>query len=180
MPRRSGTSPIATPRRCASVWRLVALCLGSILVVAACGSEPTDATGASPSSVAATATPAASMDPLASIDPGVALCAHVATLAERMAGLQAVELRLANRVALDIELGKMQAAYSDLRQADLADLEERLEDPLTHLGYRIGELELAVEDFRTNPRPKRAAPHVEGDAAMVADAIASFGILARC
>lgn len=101
-------------------------------------------------------------------------------MAERLAGLRAIELRLPNRVALEIELGKIQAAYSELRQADLGDLEERLEDPLIRLGYRIDELQLAVEDFRTNPRPRRAAPHVEEDAAVVADTIASFGILARC
>ena len=48
------------------------------------------------------------------------------------------------------------------------------------MGYRVDELKLAVEDFRTNPRPKRAVPHVEEHAASLSDAVASFGILARC
>ncbi|MBE0557119.1 MAG: hypothetical protein IH628_07795 [Proteobacteria bacterium] len=72
------------------------------------------------------------------------------------------------------------AVFLGSNRVILGDLEDRLEDPLKRLGYRIDELELAVEGFRTNSRPKRAEPHVEGDAAIVADSIASFGILARC
>ncbi len=42
--------------------------------------------------------------------------------------------------------------------------EDQLETPLTRLGYRLDELELAVEDFRTNSRPQQAVTHVETDA----------------
>ncbi len=118
--------------------------------------------------------------PMASGDLAVRLCVTVDTLDTRLAGLTAIELRLPNRVALEIELGKVQAAFSELRQADLGELEPQLEDPLKRLGYRLVELELAIEDFRTNPRPRRAAPHVEEDGAKVTDALAVFAILARC
>ena len=120
------------------------------------------------------------MDPGATGDLSVGLCEHVLRIEQQLASLNAVELRLPNRVALEIELGKVQAAFSELRQTDLGELEEQLETPLTRLGYRIGELQLAVEDFRTNPRPRLAAPHVEEDASVVADAVAAFAILARC
>lgn len=111
---------------------------------------------------------------------GVSLCDHVGSVEETTAALRAVELRLPNRVALDIELGKLQAAFLELGQADLGELEEPLEEPLTRLGYRLIELDLAVEDFRTDPRPRRAAAHVEEDAEAFADALAGFAILARC
>ena len=118
--------------------------------------------------------------PMSADEMGVDLCASVETVDQQLASLRAVELRLPNRVALDIELGKLQAAFGQLRQADLGRLEEQLETPLKRLGYRLGELELAVEDFRTNPRPRRAAPHVEGDSGILDDELAAFSILARC
>jgi hypothetical protein len=104
----------------------------------------------------------------------------VAVVEERTAALRAVELRLPNRVALDIELGKLKAAVAELTAVELDTLEDRLEEPLTRLGYRLGELELAVEDFRTSSRPQRAAPHVETDAQTFADELGAFAILARC
>jgi hypothetical protein len=107
-------------------------------------------------------------------------CALVAQLDERLAGLMSVELRLPNRVALDIELGKVEAAYSELSQAEMGDLEDTLEKPLERLGYRMVDLEIAVEDFRTNRRPKRAAPHVEEDAGAFGRALAELAILAGC
>ncbi len=98
----------------------------------------------------------------------------------RIAALRAVELRLPNRVALDIELGKLQAAFVELAQADLGPFAEQLEGPLTRLAYRLGEVELAVEDFRTNSRPQRAVTHVETDAQTFSEELAAFAILARC
>ena len=124
--------------------------------------------------------PAETMPPRDADGTSVDPCEHVARVEEAMSVLTAVELKLPNRVALDIELGKVMAAHSELRQSDLGQLEEQLEDPLTRLGYRMGELELAVEDFRTNPRPKRAAPHVKEDVEGVFDALAAFALLARC
>jgi hypothetical protein len=112
---------------------------------------------------------------------GVTLCQHVADVEERLAALEAVELRLPNRVALDIELGKLQAAFGELRQADLAGtFEDQLETALARLGHRLEELELAVEDFRTNSRPQQAVSHVETDALTFGSELGAFAILARC
>ena len=118
--------------------------------------------------------------PIASGDSGADLCLSIAGVEQRLTSLQAVELRLPNRVALDIELTQLQSAFAELRQADLGTFEAQLESPLTRLGYRLAELELAVEDFHTNSRPARAAPHVEEDAETFAAELAAFAILARC
>jgi hypothetical protein len=114
------------------------------------------------------------------MDPEGELCPRVAEMEFRMATLQAVELRLTNRTALDVELDRLMAAYDELDGLELGDRRDELEGPLTRLGYRIGELELAVEDFRTNTRPRRAAPHVQEDAEKVAQELAAFVILSRC
>ena len=89
-------------------------------------------------------------------------------------------MRVPNQVTLDIELGQIQAAYSELRQASLGDMEERL---------RIRSSDSATASMNSASRSKTSAPvggqsgripHVEGDAATVADTVASYGILARC
>ena len=98
----------------------------------------------------------------------------------RLASLRAVELKLPNRTNLEIEFDKLRATYSELEGVDLEVREKELERSLTRLGYRMGELELAIEDFRTNTRPRRAAPHVEEDSQKVADELAAFVILSRC
>jgi len=153
--------------------------------LAACGggdaSGPMEVTPTDAVAGDAAAMPPAS--PGAAVSPGASgadLCFGIAAVEQRLASLQGVELRLPNRVALEIELGKLQAAFSELQQADLGDLEERLETPLTRLDYRLQELELAVEDFRTNSRPGRAAPHVEEDGETFAAELAAFSVLARC
>jgi hypothetical protein len=120
------------------------------------------------------------VQPTAALESGVSLCEQVGAVESRTAALRAVELRLPNRVALDIELGKLQAAFSELAEADLGPFAEQLEGPLTRLGYRLGEVELAVEDFRTNSRPQRAVTHVETDALAFSEELAAFAILARC
>jgi hypothetical protein len=155
------------------------------LAMAGCGGdEPAASSPASDPAATASGSPGAlaSARPTltASLAPGTDLCAQIATARENLASLQGVELRLPNRVALEIELGKLQASFSDLEQADLGPFAEQLEGPLTRLGYRLGEVELAVEDFRTNPRPQRAAPHVETDTRTFSDELAAFAILARC
>jgi len=155
--------------------------VATALIVATCGgSDPaTIADGsADPSPDPSMATETMDPEMIESLDED--LCANVDALGASVAGLIAVELRLPNRVALDIELGKVQSAYSEVRQADLGALKEQLEDPLTRLGYTLDELELAVEDFRTNSRPRRAAPHVEEDSVKFSDALSAFTILARC
>jgi hypothetical protein len=161
--------------------RLAALAVVAALILAACGGaadgSPRASAGPStgPDVVAVAATPGQ-----ASGEPGDALCRSVATVDERIASLRAVELRLPNRVALDIELSKLQAAFGELRQADLRPFQDELESPLKRLGYRLAELELAVEDFRTNSRPQRAVGHVQQDADTFGAELAAFGILARC
>jgi len=162
---------------------LAAILIVLLLVVSACASNatvPARAVDGSPLPAASATFVIETTRPSGSPDVGVRLCARVRRVEDRLAGLSAVPLRISNRVALEIELGNLEAAYSELRQADLGELEERLEAPRRRLGYRIDDLGLAIEDFRTNPRPKRATPHVEEDAGGVTDALASFGILARC
>jgi hypothetical protein len=168
------------PRRLA---RASVLLAALSLLVVGCGGEASgpstgpDVTAPAPSpSGLFLATPR--VEP--SLDTAGQVCARLAVVEERTAALRAVELRLPNRVALDIELGKLQAAVAELTAVELGGLEERLEEPLTRLGYRLGEVELAVEDFRTNSRPQRAAPHVEADTQTFADELGAFAILARC
>jgi hypothetical protein len=161
---------------------IAALAAATLLVVAACGGDdPAPAASADPSAspdAAAEASPSPSPEP--SVDPEGELCLHVAGIEMRLASLRAVELRLPNRVALEIEQDKLRAAYDELDDADLGAREDELERSLTRLGYRLGGLDLAVEDFRTNTRPRRAVPHVEEEAQKVADEMASFIILSRC
>lgn len=156
----------------------LALITALTLIVAACGSaaDPPSTGGPATSPEASPASPTPA--PVSMTD-GV-LCAAVLELEDRVASLRAVELRLPNRVALGIEMDGVLATFGELRNADLGAFEEVLEEPLVRLGYRLGELELAVEDFRTNPRPQRAAPHVETDGKTFADELSAFSILARC
>ena len=158
----------------------LALTILTLLVASACGGgDATTAPPASPSPLPSPSPEPRGID-VPDPDPQGELCRRVAGVEQRLAGLRAVELKLPNRVALDIELDKLQAAYVELETTDFGAAEERLDGSLTRLGYRLAELELAVEDFRTNPRPQRAAPHVEEDARKVADELAAFEILSRC
>jgi hypothetical protein len=140
---------------------------------------PSPAGSAVPSPSPGAAAPG-SARPSSALESGFSLCEQVGAVESRIAALRAVELRLPNRVALDIELGKLQAAFVELAQADLGPFAEQLEGPLTRLAYRLGEVELAVEDFRTNSRPQRAVTHVETDAQTFSEELAAFAILARC
>jgi hypothetical protein len=117
---------------------------------------------------------------MASGDVHDELCRRIGEVERSLTTLRAVELRLTNRVALDIELGQLQFAVGELEAAELGAFEDDLELPLRRLGYRLDEVELAVEDFRTNSRPQRAVPHVEGDSETFANELAAFVLLARC
>ena len=108
------------------------------------------------------------------------LCRRIDELELTMARLQGVELKLVNRTALDIAYDNVEMAFDELEDAPLGEFADELDDPLRRLFYRLGELELAVEDLRTNSRPRRAAPHVEGDAETFANDLAAFRVLARC
>lgn len=160
---------------------LALLAVGAALVVAACGGDGTQAgvdPSASPDVLVAEASP--SPTPLPTADPEGEMCRFLGEMETRLASLRAVELKLPNRTNLEIEFDKLRATYSELEGVDLEVREKELERSLTRLGYRMGELELAIEDFRTNTRPRRAAPHVEEDSQKVADELAAFVILSRC
>ena len=160
---------------CAAILIVASACAGSSAV----GPTPSPAGGAVPSASPGAAA-LGSAGPTSALESGFDLCEQVGAVESRIAALRAVELRLPNRVALDIELGKLQAAFVELAQADLGPFAEQLEVPLTRLAYRLGEVELAVEDFRTNSRPQRAVTHVESDAQTFSEELAAFAILARC
>ena len=159
----------------------LALAITVSVLVAACGDDggagPVD-----PSAETAEVSPSPTASPTAvpSVDPEGALCRHVAEMERRLASLRSVELSLPNRVALDIELEKLTSAYDELDDLSLGARALELERSLTRLGYRLTELELAVEDFRTNTRPRRAASHVEQDSERVAEELGAFAILSRC
>jgi hypothetical protein len=158
------------------------------LLLAGCAGTGSGAPGAdggsstigSPDPAAATAPPSLPVGAMASGDVGAELCRRVADVQSRLISMRAVELRVPNRVALDIELGQLQVAVGELLDAELGSLEDELETPRTRLGHRLREVELAIEDFRTNSRPHRAVPHVEEDTQTFADELAAFTILARC
>jgi hypothetical protein len=158
---------------------IAALALTTALAASACAGEAAVVDpSASPDVVTAQASPTAS--PLPTADPEGEMCLHLAEMEDRLASLRAIELKLPNRTTLEIELDKLQAAYNELVDVDLGVREDELERSLTRLGYRMGELELAVEDFRTNTRPRRAVPHVEEDVQKVADELTAFIVLSRC
>lgn len=160
--------------------RFAVLAALTLSVVGACGGDSGAAVDPSASPDGVTAEASARPTPLPAADPEGEMCQHLAEMETRLASLQSVELRLPNRVALDIELDKLQAAFGELADVDLGARENELERSMTRLRYRLGDLELAVEDFRTNTRPRRAAPHVETDSQRVADELAAFVVLSRC
>jgi hypothetical protein len=160
--------------------RASALAGALLLAAVACSGEDAPAPGEPASTLAPTPTIVPTIDPARASDPGAELCSRVAELDRRITTLRAIELRLQDRVALAIELDMVLASYGGLLEIDLGDAEERLEGSLRRLGYRLDELELAVEDFRTNPRPRRAAPHVQEDAGKVAEELDAFTLLSRC
>jgi len=159
---------------------LAALAVTTMLVAGACGSEDTPAAPADPTAAALVATPSPSPTAIPTVDPEGELCLRVGEMETRLEALRAVELTLPNRTALAVELDKLQAAYVELERVDLGAREDELEDSMKRLGYRMGEIQLAVEDFQTNPKPRRAAPHVEQDSQKVADELNAFVILSRC
>lgn len=161
---------------------LAALAVATLVIANACGgdatAETTDASG-SPSPSPSTA-PTASPSALPTLDPEGELCSRVDEMEDRLGTLQAVPLTLPNRTSLEIEFEKVRASYEEIERADLGEREDELEDSLTRLSHRMGELKLAVEDFQTNSRPRRAAPHVEGDTGKVLDELHAFVILSGC
>ena len=122
----------------------------------------------------------ASMSPDPSTGPSPELCGRIGTVQARLAELAALELRPTARVTLDIELSRVQAAFSDMGQNVLDASGLDLDEALRRVGYRLDDLALAVEDFRTNSRPREAANHVAEEATLFADTLAGFFLLAGC
>ena len=152
----------------------------TLLVASACGddaaAEPVDGAGSPSPSPSPTASPST----VPTIDPEGELCARVDEMRSRLGTLQAVPLTLPNRTSLEIEFEKVRASYEEIERTDLGEREDELEDSLKRLGYRLGELRLAVEDFKTNSKPKKAAPHVEQDSQKVIDELGALVILSGC
>ena len=115
-----------------------------------------------------------------SSDPTATLCQQVETVQSRLAELAALELRPTAKVTLDIDLSRVQAGFSDMRQDILEARGLDLGDSVRRLGYRLDDLALAVEDFRTTSRWRDAVKHVEAEAAAFADALAGFHLQAGC
>ncbi len=160
---------------------LAALAIAALVVVNACAGETTAGTAAEPSgSVGPSPSPSPTATALAMVDAAGELCLHVGEMEARLQDFLAVELTLTNRTSLEVELDKLQAAYDELDRTDLGAREDELGDSLKRLGYRMGELKLAVDDFKTNAKPKRAVPHVEEDSRKVSNELNAFVILSRC
>jgi hypothetical protein len=124
--------------------------------------------------------PSAGVRIAASVGPSVELCERIEIVQSRLTALSALELRPTARVTLDIELSRVQAGFSDMRQDALDARDLDLDDSLRRLDYRLDDLALAVEDFRTTSRPREAASHVEEEAVVFADALAGFHVEAGC
>ena len=104
-----------------------------------------DGAQAGPSEPAApVATPAGDPAALGSTDPPLApaveLCERIDVVRSRLTALSDLELRPTARVTLDIELSRVQAGFSDMRQA-ASDAREGLRpvlDPCAARGARAG------------------------------------------
>ena len=156
------------------------LALAALVVAGACGGEEAGGTAGGAASPSPSPSPSASPSALPTVDPQGELCQRVGDMETRLADLRRVELVLENRTSLDIELDKLQAAHVELQRADLGEREDELEDSLKRLGYRMGELKLAVEDFRTISRVKRTSAHVEEDSEKVVNELNAFIVLSGC
>jgi hypothetical protein len=159
---------------------LPVLAVTALVVASACGGDATAETVDAGPSPSPTPSPTASPSVLPTIDPEGELCVRVDEMGDRLGTLQAVPLTLPNRTSLEIEFEKVRAALIEIERTDLGEREAELEDSLKRLGYRMGELKLAVEDFQTNSKPRRAAPHVEEDTGKVLDELDAFVILSGC
>lgn len=159
---------------------LAVLAAATLVVAGACGGDATAESVDSPASPSPSPSPTASPSALPTIDPEGELCSRVDEMDARLGTMQAVPLTLPNRTSLEIEFEKVRASLEEIERTDLGEREEELEDTLKRLGYRIGELKLAVEDFQTNSKPRRAAPHVEEDMGKVIDELNTFIILSGC
>ena len=159
---------------------LFALALATLVAAGACGADPTEDTAGAAGSPSPSPSPSASPSVIPTIDPQGEICQRVGDMEARLVALRGVELTLPNRTSLEIELDKLQAAHIELERTEMGDREDELGDSLTRLGYRMGELKLAVEDFRTNPKPRRAVTHVEDDTQKVVDELNAFVVLSGC
>ena len=159
---------------------LAAIALATLVVANACGGDTSAGEAGASASPSPSPSPSASPSALPTLDPEGELCSRIEGMEGRLGTMQAVPLTLPNRTSLEIEFEKVRAAYGEIERTDLGEREDELEDSLKRLGYRLGELKLAVEDFQTNSKPRRAAPHVEEDTQKVLDELNAFVILSGC
>ena len=157
---------------------LAALAALTLLVANACTGD-TSAEPPDPSS-SPSPSPTASPSALPTIDPESELCNRVEEMETRLGTMKAVPLTLPNKTSLEIEFEKVRASFEEIERTDLGEREDVLEGSLMRLRHRMGELKLAVEDFQTNSKPRRAAPHVEEDTQKVEDELNALVILSGC
>ena len=155
---------------------LLAFAVVLLAVASACGGDDS----AEPAAASPSPSPSPSPSAVPTVDPQGELCQRVGEVESRLATLRRVELVLENRTLLEIELDKLQAAHTELERAELGEREDELEDSLTRLGYRRGELKLAVEDFRTINQIRRTSAHVEEDSQKVVNELNAFVVLSGC
>jgi hypothetical protein len=147
------------------------------LALAACGGISGAAPEVAPALAISPSPQAASAEPYELV---ATLCRRAAELRSQLSELSGVPLRAGNRDRLDEEWDEVAAAHLNLSEADPGPLAEGLEVPLRELGYRLLDLELAVEDFRTTPNPSRAAAHVKAEVAAFGEAISEVESSAGC
>jgi hypothetical protein len=146
---------------------VLALCLLSGML-SACGAPSQALPDAPPGRQSATPTGTAASAPPVEI---ATLCRRATELRAELRELSNVPLRIANRELLTEEWDEVMAAHLDLAEADAGAFEDALEGPMRELRYRLRDLELAVEDFRTTPNPSKAARHVQDEVAAFGSAI---------
>jgi hypothetical protein len=159
---------------------LAVLAIATLVVAGACGGDASAEIAGSSASADPSPSPTASPSAFPTNDPEGELCSRVEEMESRLGTMQAVPLTLPNRTSLEIEFQKVRASFEEIERTDLGAREQELEDSLKRLGYRMGELKLAVEDFKTNSKPRRAVPHVEQDTGKVLDELNAFVILSGC
>jgi hypothetical protein len=179
----SGSACVRPHRRRRPLAWLPLLVVGAVVLVACGGGgggtldEP--GTSGSPSA-SPIVDPMSDGSPEPSPDVAAVLCERIGFVQAGLARVQAVELRATAKTSLDIEFGRVDSAFSELRQTEMGEGRVTLAAPLRRLYYRVEDLRLSVEDFRTTSRLREAAAHVEKESEALADALAAFSLLAGC
>jgi hypothetical protein len=160
---------------------LVLLLVLVLALVSACGgSEATSDADAPDGTEAGLTDPPEEEGEEASPAPLADFCVRVGDMRRELADVLAVPRRVANRPRLDDELGELEAAHSSLLRADRGPARDTLELPMRELRYRVLDMRLAVEDFRTTSRPPLAAEHIERQGRALGAALDRLERVAEC